>query len=332
MLTNNILPSGFTVRATSMDDLKDVYAIISACDIVRYGAVEPDYSIDDLRSDWQDPNHDMDTDNWVIVSAEGRIVGATGIWQREHVRMYTHPSVLPAYWGLGIGRFLLRLAEERARQYIAQAPPRARITLNSGIDNVDQLRQQELVMEGFKLVRSSWRMEIDMLEPPPAPQWPREITIRTFVRGQDEHAVFAAVDEAFIDHWGHLPGNFEGWKRRTVDAADFKSDLWYLAYAGNEIAGVSLCEYMTTEMGWVDDLAVRRSWRRMGLGMALLRHSFGEFYHRGAHKVALEVDSQNLTGAARLYERAGMHATRQYDIYEKELRTGEELSTQSLNI
>jgi mycothiol synthase len=70
----------------------------------------------------------------------------------------------------------------------------------------------------------------------------------------------------------------------------------------------------------------------MGLGMALLRHSFGEFYHRSARKVALEVDSQNLTGATRLYERAGMHATRQYDIYEKELRTGEELSTQSLNI
>lgn len=32
MLTNDTLPSGFTVRATSMDDLKDVYAIISACD------------------------------------------------------------------------------------------------------------------------------------------------------------------------------------------------------------------------------------------------------------------------------------------------------------
>jgi mycothiol synthase len=89
---------------------------------------------------------------------------------------------------------------------------------------------------------------------------------------------------------------------------------------------------MTTEMGWVDDLAVRRSWRRRGLGMALLHHSFGEFYRRGTRKVALEVDSQNLTGATRLYERAGMHATRQYDVYEKELRAGEELSTQSLTI
>jgi ribosomal protein S18 acetylase RimI-like enzyme len=64
--------------------------------------------------------------------------------------------------------------------------------------------------------------------------------------------------------------------------------------------------------------------------MALLLHSFGEFYRRGIHKVALGVDAQSLTGATRLYERAGMHIVRQYARYEKELRPGVELSTQAL--
>ena len=77
---------------------------------------------------------------------------------------------------------------------------------------------------------------------------------------------------------------------------------------------------------------MRRPWRHMGLGMALLLHSFREFYRRGTHKVGLSVDSQNLTGATRLYERAGMHVARQYDTYQKELRPGVELSTQTIGV
>jgi hypothetical protein len=34
------------------------------------------------------------------------------------------------------------------------------------------------------------------------------------------------------------------------------------------------------------------------------------------------VDTQNPTGATRLYEKAGMHVERQYDFFEKELRPG----------
>jgi ribosomal protein S18 acetylase RimI-like enzyme len=66
------------------------------------------------------------------------------------------------------------------------------------------------------------------------------------------------------------------------------------------------------------------------LGLALLRHSFNEFYRRGKRKVGLGVDAQNLTGALRLYENAGMHVQKTFDQYEKELRPGIEISTQTL--
>lgn len=69
-----------------------------------------------------------------------------------------------------------------------------------------------------------------------------------------------------------------------------------------------------------------------GLGLALLYAAFGEFYQRGERKVALQVDAQSLTGATRLYERAGMHLVRQFDRYEKEMRAGSELSTQELGV
>ena len=82
-------------------------------------------------------------------------------------------------------------------------------------------------------------------------------------------------------------------------------------------------------MGWVEELGVRRSWRKKGLGLALLHHSFAEFYRREKHSVGLGVDAENLTGALRLYERAGMHSdpNRRYAVYELELRPGEDLRT-----
>lgn len=41
-------------------------------------------------------------------------------------------------------------------------------------------------------------------------------------------------------------------------------------------------------------------------------------------KVALDIDSQRLSGAASLYERDGVYAIRQYAVYEKELRAGDD--------
>ena len=84
-------------------------------------------------------------------------------------------------------------------------------------------------------------------------------------------------------------------------------------------------------MGYVNDLGVRRAWRKRGLGLAFLQHAFGEFYRRGYRKVGLGVDAQNLTGALNLYRKAGMHIHQQFDMYEKEIRPGKEISVQSLS-
>jgi ribosomal protein S18 acetylase RimI-like enzyme len=113
----------------------------------------------------------------------------------------------------------------------------------------------------------------------------------------------------------------------------FDPTLWFVAMDGEEIAGISLCRdrsFNDPDVGWVSTLGVRRPWRKRGVGLALLRQSFGELYRRGKHKVGLGVDAENLTGALRLYENAGMHIHQAFDRFEKEIRPGEEISVQSL--
>jgi len=98
-----------------------------------------------------------------------------------------------------------------------------------------------------------------------------------------------------------------------------------------EIAGAAFCSPRfggDPETGIVETLGVRRPWRRKGIALALMHHAFGEFYQRGHKHVGLGVDTENLSGANRLYEKAGMHIATGFTIYEKELRPGEELGRQ----
>jgi GNAT superfamily N-acetyltransferase len=167
-------------------------------------------------------------------------------------------------------------------------------------------------------------METELREPPPAPAWPPGVAARPGVPGADEQTFYATVQEAMRDHWGHVPLSFEVWDRRRIERGGDLS-LWFLALAGDEPVGAALCS-ISEGIGWVDTLAVRRPWRRRGIGLALLHHALGEFARRETRRVVLGVDAASPTGATRLYERAGLRMTKQYAVYGKELRSGAELA------
>ena len=126
------------------------------------------------------------------------------------------------------------------------------------------------------------------------------------------------IQEAFSDLTGRVYQPFEEWEQWALKRSDFDPTLLYLVMAGGEVVGTALC-YDYPNEGWVRQVAVLRPWRGQGIGLQLLRHIFSEFYRRGKRRVGLSVDSHNLTGATRLYERAGMHVALQFDTYEKKL-------------
>jgi ribosomal protein S18 acetylase RimI-like enzyme len=169
------------------------------------------------------------------------------------------------------------------------------------------------------------QIDLDPASPPAAAPLPAGIVLRGVDSEADERLVFEAVDEAFRDHWGYVPKVFETWSAR-MKRHGFHPDLWLLARDGDEVAG-ALVGTIPPEMGgWINYVAVRRPWRRRGLGEAMLREVFRRYAARGSTPINLGVDATNPTGATRLYERAGMRVIREFVFYEKELRPGEELS------
>jgi mycothiol synthase len=333
------LSDAYILRNATQDDWPGLTDLIIAADFAESG--ESDYSQDELITDWQRPGFDPAQDAWVVVEAHsGQISGYEEVWNRAgHARLQGDGYVHPEHLNKGIGTALLRAAERRARQHISLAPAGTRVSLRNGVYGSDQAAHRLHENEGYLPIRYFWRMEIALDGPAPEPQWPEGLFIRTFIPGQDDRPVFEAFDEAFRDGWGHTPWDFDWWRKSHIEQDWFDPSLWFLALEGGsagsagsagfagfamQIAGGALCKPKGAE-GWVSQLAVRRPWRRRGLGLALLRHAFNEFFRRGVRKIGLGVDASNPTGATRLYERAGMQVAHEYILYEKELRPGVEI-------
>jgi ribosomal protein S18 acetylase RimI-like enzyme len=191
---------------------------------------------------------------------------------------------------------------------------------------------------GFLQIRHSFRMRIDMQESPPAPVWPDGIIITPYDPEKDSREVFEIDEEVFSDHFGYIEVDdpeeeYQRFMHHMTGDDSYDPTMWYLAKDDDQIAGICICRrygHEDKEAGHVGILGVRRPWRRQGLGLAMLQHAFGEFYRRGKTTVDLGVDAESLTGATDLYKKAGMYVLRQFDMYEKELRPGKEVSVTSL--
>jgi len=321
-----ILPAGFVVRPPTLEDAPTVVELAKLWDDAYYGISR--FSEESMRRGWLLPGVNLDQDAWLVFAPGGQLVGYAMLGQIALPQLYATPIVHPDYAHAGLDAYLLDRAEERARQVIPLAPDHARVTLNTFSVEKNQALLKVAEQAGFAYVRSSWRMQIDMTEPPPAPKWPEGITLRPFTLDM-ARAAHAADEEAFNDHWGHVPMSFEVFEHWLIKIPNFDPTLWFVPMEGEQIVGCALCE-MRGDLGWCGGLSIRRPWRRKGVALAMLLHAFGEFYRRGTRKVGLDVDAASLTGATRLYEKAGMHIVYQENQYQKELRAGVELSTQML--
>lgn len=336
---NQIQEEEFLIRPTEMSDLEKAVELFNVCSLHMIGKKEA--SLTDVRSEWLLPQFDLETATRIVLIPEGKVVGYIEVWDidRTPVRVWVWGRVHPDYEGRGIGTNLMKWAEERARQAIDKVPADLQVTMQSGSFSTYEAAHELFRDRGMKTIRHFYTMATELDSLPEKPQWPDGLHVRN-IRGEAEiRDVIWVIRDAFKDHWGYVEQPFEEEYQRWLHFIrhDDKYDpsLWFLALDGDEIAGISLCEEKSSEdpnMGWVNVLGVRRPWRKRGLGLALLQHSFREFYSRGKHRAGLGVDASSLTGATRLYEKAGMKPIRQFTVSQKVLRPGLDIATRSVDL
>jgi mycothiol synthase len=300
------LPTGFTLRPGRADDVEPVTAALVAEERALRG--ESEWSAVDTLDWWRGLEDHGEA--WVVDDSSGGVAAVLGLFQRGD-RFDGWIAVEPRHNSRGLDSAFVEYAEERVKARGGRS-----LMLGALAENV--VAQQLFERAGYRVVRHFYRMKIELDGRPPDPDWPNGVACTTFDPA-DARSFHDAVSDAFADNWDFRPMEFEAWKRHRLEAPDFDPTLWFVAREGAEIAGVARCESKRWGGGWVAMLGVRKRWRRRGLGLALLRRTFCEFYDRGERRVGLGVDAENPTGATRLYERAGMQVDAEDVIFEKEL-------------
>ncbi len=302
----------FTLRAAAPGDFAAVLALMCAANIRSYG--EALIAAEHLQTLWA--SFDLAQNTWVAYTPGGELAGYAELRSDPpdsfDVSLYLAEGARRAT----LGTRLLQCVERRAAAAAANA---ASFSLFSRVSAADPAGMQLFADAGYVSRLSFLIMERLLHEPPEPAVWPAGVGVRPFVPGQDEQAVYRADEEASQDKGYHTPLSFAAWAERMgLNHDSFDPGLWFLADCNGEIAGAALNFYLpATETAWVDHLGVRRSWRKQGLGYALLLHSLAEFQRRGIPRARLSVDSQSLTNAPRLYARAGLETILEYHIFKK---------------
>lgn len=312
------LPEGYALRPAVWADLEAVTDLIATVSAAEDAG---GHSLEEQRAAWERPNFNVATEAWVITHATG--LAAYGeVWERRKHEVYMLDGYVHlTHRGQGVGAAILQQMETHARTRFADSAPGAQARMLHWTSAHDQAAPGLFAQQGFQQARQAWHMRIDMTAPPPAPTWPTNIAPRPYQGLAEAQAAHAVVQEAFSDLEDFVPTPFEDWQKMMLRPEEFDPALWVLAFAGETLAGVALsCQY--DDEGWIKQVAVRRAYRHLGLGLALLQQAFGAFYQRGVRRVELGVDAANATGATRLYQRAGMSAARHFISYEKLLRQG----------
>jgi mycothiol synthase len=308
-------------------DYPHMAALIAACKVADQ--VERSTSIADIAHTYKhlencDPQTDM-----LFAEVDGQVIAYGRLWWddlNEGLRIY-HPFgfLHPAWRNQGIGHALWETGERRAQELAAIHPNNMQKTFQVEAFESEKDLLSLLEALGFVPVRYETHMRRDLAEPFPSAPMPPGLEVRP-VLPEHIRPIFEASNEAFRDHWGARDQSEQQYQAE-LDSKDFTPHLWKVAWDGDQVASVihnfidedENAEYKR-QRGYTEGICTRRPWRQMGLARSLLVQSMQMFKDMGMTETALSVDSENLSGALRLYESVGYRKVKMTILYRKPLQ------------
>ncbi|HEU4920990.1 MAG TPA: GNAT family N-acetyltransferase [Candidatus Limnocylindrales bacterium] len=259
-------------------------------------------------------NSDRDRD-LLIVEVHGEIVGYARTEWHAHAdgnRIHQLVCFLRSAWRRrGIGRAMLSAMEARAAAVSASLDGSMPSLYESNVEEADRGAVVLLEDSGYAPVRHGYTMVRPNLDPVTDARMPEGLEIRQ-VRDEHLRAIFEAGEEAARDMWDYWPATDEDYQLFLTDPIQGDRTLWRIAWDGDQVAGqvrgfinAEENERFGQKRGWVENILVRRPWRKRGLARALMASTIDALRERGMTEAALGVDAENPSGALRLYESVG---------------------------
>jgi mycothiol synthase len=286
-------------RATTIEDIATTYEHLTNCN----------------------PYKDM-----LFAEIDGEVIAYNRMfWRAEPsgTHIYNIIGFLQPEWRRkGIGRAMLKFAEDRSRQ-IADEHPQDALRFYEAWTSEGELGWHALLKdEGYQAVRYGYSMVRPLNTKVEIAPMPTGFEIRP---AKPEHirAIWDADQKAFEDHWGYSPASEEDFQAFQEEKI-FNPDLWKIAWAGDEVAGMVL-NYVDKDenqayerrRGYTEGISVGKPWRRRGLARALLTRSLQMFKDMGMEEASLGVDTENPNHALDLYTSVGFKPVKVHTTYRK---------------
>ncbi len=266
-------------------------------------------------------------DDVVFVEIDGRAVAAAGVERvvRQVPQYQVWGVVDPAWRRRGLGTWLMAWTVDHTTERIAREDPSGPVEFAAFAEELSIGHRALLAGTGFTPVRHFFLMHRTRLDDVPEVPLPDGFEIRPVAEAH-RRLIVEAENEGFRDHWGHREMT-ESTIHTTYAKPELDTDLWVVAWAGDEIAGVvqnwvwpEENERLGVKRGWLEHISVRRPWRRRGLARAITAASLIRLREAGLDDAMLGVDSENANGALGLYAGLGFAIASRAAAYRRPLQ------------
>jgi ribosomal protein S18 acetylase RimI-like enzyme len=265
-------------------------------------------------------------DQWVVLDADDAIVGWGLVWDQgntdhQDVDVYRDPSRASERVREALLDVLVARLGERARE-----SGYARIDVYAGTYAEDTAYAATLRSRGFVFTRTFHRLQMPLPADVPlaspgldgAAVTPFDFTDHGWRRF---HQV---VQESFVDHFGFVSVAYDDYRADAQAESSPDHEFWRVATVDGDIVGVVKASGRSAELsiGYVAELAVLPAYRGRGIARALLLDTFEAYRRAGRRRGELTVDTENTTGALRLYTSIGMRTDIEIRAYTRDVLPG----------
>ena len=320
------MTASIVIRTFRPSDLASLVALINEADAVDRN--DRSITLEQLEHEIGFPTFHPETDSFLAWDGD-QLAGFTDLYVRaseadEDTMIYVSGVVHPRWRRRGLGRRLLKVAEDRALHYAAEHDS-GQVFFQCAAYEGEEDRKALYARMGMAPVRYFVNLVRPLNGDLPPLRMLTGIRLRQFDPKRDVETVWRVDTVAFRDHWGHVDGKLEEFEH-WIAMPHFRSELWWLAEekASGQIVGLALnvidpdwIARTGRQEGYVDTLAVLREHRKQGLGTTLLAQSLHTLREAGMEAAHLHADVENLTGAMRLYERVGFRIRKTNAVYSK---------------
>jgi mycothiol synthase len=308
------LPDGLTTRPLTPDDVDAVAGLLQ--DAEKVDDTGENFEADDLTEWWVNELVDLARDGLAVCGEDGGIVGYGTVLApptfRDAFAVYLEGRVHPEHRRRGIGGAVLDWQLARGAEIHAERHPEAPARLSVGVFETMPGLAALVERAGLRAERWYRLMERPLTDLPAvdAPDlvpfsWDRDDEVRR------------AHNAAFTRHHGSSERDPASWQVMFTGQRAFRPELSRLALVDDAVAAYALVyvyESDTRATGIADahfgQIGTLPEHRGRGLATVAIAASLRAAADAGCGRASLQVDSENVTGALRLYEGLGFAVRR----------------------